>query len=252
MAVILGGSGIDAEVVVGPNIATDGLLFYIDPADTTSLVTAGNIPLVEAAEIDKVYSIIGTGSLDVDSSTFVVPKYYPSNNGILFTGDGTNNGRLNFTPDINIGTTGTIDIWVKPVAGGGRWLYGRIVGGTTTYLLSVTLVTTTLTITADSNNYNSIGISLSNNQWYNISMVFNGVNSKLYINGQEHISTSGATNTWWRGSTIPNYTIIVLGNETSAASSGDGYLGPLRLYNKNLSSQEVLQNYNAMKNRYTI
>ena len=256
MAIILGGNGVDAAVAVGPNIVTNGLVFYTDPATSDSLITKNSVPLAQDIEVENVLNLVGTGSLDVSSASFIVPTYTTGSRGTLFTGKGdntTNNTRLLFTPDINIGTTGTVDIWVKPVTStnGRQWLYGLTSGTSNTVILNLALGTT-LTIATDDRNYNSLLVSLSKNEWYNIVLVYNGANSKIYINGQEHPATSGATNTWWKGTTIPNYTINMLGASPDAGFSGDGYLGPLKLYNRNLSTQEVLQNYTAMKSRYTI
>ena len=256
MAIVLGGDGVDAALAIGPSIVVDRLLFYTDAANSDSLITKNKAPLVQNVEIENVLNLVGAGSLDVSSANYIVPTYSTGSRGTLFTGTGgssTDNTILSINPDINIGTTGTIDIWASPLPGGGRWVYGLTAGRGNTFLLDLTLGTTTLSIGTDDRNYNNQIVSLSKNKWYNIVLVFNGPNSKLYVNGQESPATSGANQSWWTGTgAIPNYTVTTVGYPLASLYSGDGYLGPFRLYSKNLSSQEVLQNYNAMKSRYTI
>lgn len=93
--------------------------------------------------------------------------------------------------------------------------------------------------------------SLSTNTPYYYVATYSGVRGqqfKLYINGSQVSATSNSL-----GTTSPTITYnneLRLGNWFSSVNPWVGSIGPTHVYNKELSSAEVLQNYNALKNRF--
>lgn len=80
----------------------------------------------------------------------------------------------------------------------------------------------------------------SGNQWYHVTAVL-GSTSIGYLNAVQVSSSSGGIT----ANTHPIY----LGLDSSQEMF-KGKLGVVRMYNRVLTAQEVLQNYNAMKGRY--
>ena len=82
------------------------------------------------------------------------------------------------------------------------------------------------------------------NTWLNLCFVKNASARTLYVNGSSYNSYSAGTAT----ATVSS---LLIGRNTTAANYYiNGTLGPVYIYNKSLTTSEVLQNYNATKGRY--
>ena len=76
--------------------------------------------------------------------------------------------------------------------------------------------------------------------------VSDSTGSKLYLNGQE-ISSSSET------SADEDFGINYrIGTRYTTSNQWSGLMGPIHLYNKRLTAEEVSQNYNATKSRFEI
>ena len=91
-------------------------------------------------------------------------------------------------------------------------------------------------------------ITLSNNDWHYLVMTRSGTISILYGDGITN------TNTFTCGSGTTDTTALSIGGTVNdGAGQRDWYKGNIeivQLYNRVLSAQEVLQNYNATKSRF--
>lgn len=100
--------------------------------------------------------------------------------------------------------------------------------------------------------WNSTNVGLSGtatltNQIYHVTATYNGSQLKIYQNG---ILTGTANSTLGIGNP-PSYNLAVGGMGYDPAQynlTGNIYIG--RVYNRALSSEEILQNYNASKTRF--
>jgi hypothetical protein len=83
------------------------------------------------------------------------------------------------------------------------------------------------------------------NSWYNIVGTYDGTNMRIYINGT-------LDNTKSRTGTIPvgSNTVYIGYNPVGEALVYNGRISQTSIYNRALSAQEILQNYNATKTRY--
>jgi len=79
--------------------------------------------------------------------------------------------------------------------------------------------------------------------WYHIISTFTGGTSTFYVNGEEDSSVSSLTLT-------TNTSPLYIGCNNSTNYFVDGRIPFIKLYNRALTTQEVLQNYNATKSRY--
>jgi hypothetical protein len=85
--------------------------------------------------------------------------------------------------------------------------------------------------------------AMTTNVWYHLVGLTNGSSNKLFLNGVE---IGSATNSGPWASSNELLSIAYAGFHTYH----NGLIGSVRLYNRGLSDAEVLQNFNAQKNRY--
>ena len=233
-----------------PNIVEDGLVFLVDAANPRSYPGSGTIVTDLKRNI--------TGSLINDT----IVDYSVANG--VFSLDGADDAiKLEGTDDANswlIPADSTdpfsFTIWFNSdTASIAQWLIASAQGGGTNWdvKLDSSKIKFRLRYTGGSPYYKDLysSTTLSNNTWYSTTAVFTGAQMILYINGVEDgtpISTTflrittginGAIGTYWY---------------SGGPYSGDfnGELGPALFYkSKALTAQEVKQNYNALKSRFT-
>ena len=87
-------------------------------------------------------------------------------------------------------------------------------------------------------------ITLSNNIWYHLVGTYNSGTINLYVNG----ISSGSGNYTYSASSEN----LILGRYYAGSLSLEGQLSNVKFYNKALSQQEILQNFNATRFRYGI
>jgi hypothetical protein len=88
--------------------------------------------------------------------------------------------------------------------------------------------------------------SLSTNVWYNIVGTYDGNLISLYINGDLD------KNTTQTGTVTSNPGSLLVGKTSYTNAYFNGNISNIQIYNRALSAQEVLQNYNATKSRFGI
>ena len=212
-----------------PIVVTDGLLVYLDAANTRSYSGSGN----------TVYDLSGLGNT---SELINGPTYSSSNLG-TFVFDGTNdaihiNSLANILPKtaytkiayfyvtnsltsnniISGGWSGAHAFWLQGV----NRLYAGHNGAWSTVTGSTALV---------------------NDTWYFGAVTYSSTTGwKLYLNGREDGSSANTT-------TFTGDQEIIIG----AYDSGNNFTGRIsnvQVYNRALTATEIVQNYNATKKRY--
>jgi hypothetical protein len=83
------------------------------------------------------------------------------------------------------------------------------------------------------------------NTWYHVEFTSTGAGSVLYLNGV-NVGTSIYSPSGW-GSTYYLGTIIIASGEYLK-----GNIATTQIYNRSLSVSEILQNFNATRNRFGI
>jgi hypothetical protein len=95
----------------------------------------------------------------------------------------------------------------------------------------------------------SIG-TVTRDKWQQLVCTWNGTTNSLYINGS--LASTSAWNTAPTGA--PVSTTWKLGNNTAFASTEgsfmNGSVSSVKMYNRALSAQEVLQNFNSLRGRF--
>jgi len=212
-----------------PLIVTNGLLLYLDAANTRSYSGSGL----------SVYDLSGSGN----TSLLINGPTYSSSNLGYFVLDGTNdyvnvNSLANILPYTaytkiayfyvtNFSTSNNI------ISGGfsgqhAFWLQGlqKLYAGHNGAWSTVTGNTT-----------------LSLNTWYFGAVTYNNTTGwKLYLNGREDGTSADTT-------TFGGAQEIVLGAYVTG-NNFTGRISNVQVYNRALSATEIVQNYNATKRRY--
>jgi hypothetical protein len=245
----------------GSSITTEtGALTYFNSLNTVicvnrdyeEIVTSGLTMLLDAGFTPS-YPKSGTSWSDISFSgnngTLVNGITYSGSNGGSLVFNGTNNyvnGAL-----ISSQLTGdmTVETWVYITSGPSDWV--RIIGtgsnpsGNRTFGL---WYFTNRTILWQRYGTNNVGIQPANvlnyNTWYHVAATTSGSSQAIYLNGSS-IGTSTVSGPW-PASNEP----ITLGSAVNIHAFLTGNVAIGRIYNRGLSSTEILQNYNAQKSRF--
>ena len=217
----------------GPKSNPDGLILQLDTASLRS------------------YSGSGTSWYDIGPNgyhaTLINGAVYGGTGGSSYIScDGSND---NISMPLNIGTDCTVDMWINPSALPGTIIWSNnsdtYGSGPTLYMNGGYLSWNT----GDSNaNIFSSSYFLTNDIWTNITITNAAAsNSKLYINGS-FVGSAAYRNFTTTGSG----TKFKLGEYDPNGLNSKVLFGQLKIYNRALSSTEIIQNYNAGKGRYYI
>jgi hypothetical protein len=223
-----------------PKIVTDGLVLYLDAANSRSIVS-GSTTWTDLSRSGNNGTLTGGPTFSRDGG-----------GSIGF--DGTNKYVSVAKQNYFVGVTQfSMCAWMK-----------RTLSNTLIVISQVESLSNDIAFELWSDGYayfevgngsNSYGRVLnSSTSWQFLSMVYNGTlvgnanRLKGYINGVEQTLDFAAT-------TIPATTgtvnaNFILGSYLSGLNYGSGNISNVQTYNRALSAQEVLQNYNTTKSRF--
>lgn len=221
----------------GPDITTDGLVLCLDPS------------------ISKSYPGTGTAWNDLSgnnrSATLFNSPTFDSNNRGSFFFDGTNSYIELTKNSYDITDEYTISFWVKRTSGTGVFLYIGTTSTTGMYCenyfnrdlvtwffgpsgaQSLTWPNQPLSITSWTNIVFTVTTSTKTINRYRNGVLFS-TNPTVLTNS---INLPSATGTWRIRNNTQNWS---------------GYISSLQIYNKILSGNDILQNYNVIKARYVL
>jgi len=221
-----------------PRIVTDGLVLCLDAANRKSYPGSGNT--------------WGDLSDQGNNGTLTNGPTFNSANGgsIVFDGvddfvtTGNNLDPIAYGLYADSNSFWSVSSWFKP--GGTGAITGKSVGigPAATYIVwmsTTTILSTRLRGGATLN----ISTSITSN-WNEVVITWNGSTARAYLNGEfvNLISVGGALKQ------IPNFCIGATSN--GSVNRYTGNISNVKVYNRALTQQEVLQNYNALKGRYNL
>jgi len=228
----------------GPKIITDGLVFAIDAGSKKSYPGSGTS--VQDLSGNHSGGVLGGGTSLQENNFF---RFDGSNDYLQFASDDVfERGTSPFTIEAWVrllDNTGTSNI--SAVLGGGNPLCDGCDGGYFIYFMGTTSKVINLRFDDSGlGNMDSISYTRSttfeDNNFYHIVGLRDGTNTKLYLDGSEVASgTDNATNVNDIGTFFISGWSNYRGNMDVSIS---------RIYNRALTPQEVLQNYNATKSRF--
>ena len=237
-------------VTGGVDMITDGLVFYVDAANpnsyisgnttTNDLIQSNNGTLINGVG----FSTENNGAWDFDGTDDYINCGNPS---ILNFGDGSSDNPFSIFSWINMTTANDFVVMSKWTAGSGQWAIRFYLNKFRAYFLDNT----------NSGWYigrmcNSLTASDYQNQWINFGFTYNGNSTsagiKLYLNGVQidDANYQGGSYVAMEATSQP----AQIGAQGSYIDSSHGYISNINIYNRALSSTEILQNYNALKGRF--
>lgn len=233
---------IKGRTVYGPNIATDGLVFYLDAANIKS------------------YPGSGTTWYDLSESNDNSTLY----NGITYSnGNMIFNGYNNYArADIDLSTTNTISIccWLKYSHTAITLICEHSVNFNTNNSFGIVANETGVSGCLEFVDHTSAGYNVvytanayNDNNWHYLCATSNrsldALNqSSLYIDG----ISDKIQKTQYCANNNENYSnfTMYIGSRAGTSFFTPMSLSIIKIYNRVLLPTEVLQNYNAMKGRY--
>ena len=227
-------------------IIADGLVFNMDAANRASTIPSSTTT--------KTFNTVDTSI----SGSIVTDATWANGTPPTFNFDGSD-GYINLNSLINSISTqqkGSISIWFKHTNTARKCFMS--LGSTTvnqSYFYTEIQANNTLWVQSKNNWYFNPTPTYNVDTWHHFSIIQDGVSPKLYVNGVlQTISIIGAdTTAWFNNTTIENINVgrfYAKDGSIVATLYFDGDLGPIHIYNRALSANEVLQNYNALKGRF--
>ena len=227
-----------------PRVAMDGLTVYLDAANTRSYSGSG-------ITVNGLFGGIG--------GTLVNGIGFSSQNSGSFFYDGTNDYLrlpLNFFIH-DSGTPFTISVWFRTGTSG--MIFGQENGATpgsgggwvpAIYVDTNGKIRTSCFWGGSTANQSISSASVNDNQWHQIAVTFQSTSHKSFLDGVL-FDTISKTQTFY---SLTLYYYLGSGKNTSWPSAGNmtlsGNISNFMFYNRALSDQEILKNYNVMKTRY--
>jgi hypothetical protein len=236
----------------GVNIVTDGLVLYLDAANTKSYISGSTA-----------WNDLSRGS---NNGTLTNGPTFNSGNGGSIVFDGVDD-TCNFGNILNLGTNNcTINVWLKinsSWASGTRYFVSKALAAMQNYRYAFGFTQTRqlrgfiqgnggADIVADTINILNIG------QWYMCTMVINRDSiMQVYINGILQSTTNNTTISQWNGLNFQSINPFRVGSYTAADNTSifipfPGNISQTSVYFRALTPQEVLQNYNTTKSRFSL
>ena len=220
------------------NIATNGLMVYLDAANTRSYPGIGN----------TWYDLIGNRNFTLQNN----PSFIADSAGgsIRFTAANSHHATANSLPLL---TTWTVEVW---------FFHTGVSTGTYPAIISEVFSDARLNFALFSPNYSVSNFQLqtgyytsnnwfwtdnytiAQNNWYHAIGTYDGSNVKLYVNSVLQLTTASATTP-----TRSNSGIVLMRRWDRGDYYG-GSLSTVKIYDRALTSQEIVQNYNATKGRF--
>jgi len=225
-----------------PKVVTDGLVLYLDAANTKSYPGSG----ITWTDLSR----------SGNSSELKGPTFNSGNGGsIVF--DGTNDF-VEIQNQIQFDQTDpfTLSSWVKSSNVSNELIINNENILYTGYRLNIN-VNANIEIGLRSSISDDIAIetlnSINANTWYHIVGTYDGTSNvsgmKIYINGVEE-DTNTISNTLTSSTLSNQRTLLGIRRLSPPPNPLRGNIANVQIYNRALSAQEVLQNYNATKTRF--
>jgi hypothetical protein len=223
----------------GQKIVTNGLVLYLDAANIRSYPKTGN----------TWYDLsIGTNTGTLNSGS----TFNTSNGGsIVFDGtdDNVNCGNNSI---LDVGNNITVNAWIfLPSTGattGYRPIVSKVVSGATVgWEMGVSIGKLRCVFRPTSNIIDLTGPDLSIGVWQMCTFSYDNLTTKLYLNGVLRTSTSSGGPVILDSSQPFQIATRGIGGNTFL-----GRISQVSMYNRALSSSEILQNYNSTKARFQL
>jgi hypothetical protein len=217
---------------VAPNIVTDGLVLYLDAANTKSYPGSGTV-----------WRDISRGG---NNGTLINGPTFNSENGGSIVFDGVND-HITFANPLNqsqLNQVWTVQSWVNITTKPRQRLLGGLNAGL--FIEYSQGNNSLLYLNSGANDYYTYGGQFTSQGWALATFRFNNATGNRQIwRNLSNISTTGPNKTSIPAGQSSTFTISFGGSDSIL-----GKIANMLIYNKYLSDGEIAQNYNATKTRY--
>ena len=227
-------------IAYNTSIVSDGLMVYLDAANTRSYPGAGN----------TWYDLRGNRNFTLLNN----PPFFANSAGgsIGFTAANSHHATATSLSSMS---TWTVEVWIFHT-GVSTGTYPAIIcealgGGALNFaLFSPNYSVSNFQLQTGyyvgnvwywTNNYN-----IAQNNWYHVIGSYDGSNIKLYVNSVLQLTTASVA------TPISSNSGIYLMRRWDSADYFGGSLNTVKIYNRALTQQEIRQNFNATRDRYGI
>ena len=221
-----------------PSIVTSGLVLYLDAANSKSYPGSGT----------TWNDISGGGNV----GTLAGGPTFSTTSGGIISFDGSND-IVTIPNNVSLDTqTPTVEVWVRTnsTSQNGFWFEKGAVnsqyalfqeGGLIQWRMYIGGITQLSTTTA---------VYMNTSNWYQVVGTYTTGSRKLYING---VLVSSDTQTGTIATNASGMSLGAFGGTSGTnAYFYNGSLSICRVYNRELSAAEILQNFNAMRGRFNV
>ncbi len=221
-------------------IIADGLVFNMDAANRACYPQTGTTT-------HNTITAVNSGSFQDDTS-------FSIDQGGAFNFDGVDDYIDIGTPIPQATTEITINVWFKATGApsnndsAGGCLFAGNPGLSHGPFLSYSWANQLIYWSIYVNEAFTSATSISQNTLYNVCATFNKPTGKIYINGVKQVESDRSRNVTYQNTTSGNR-IGEWGNG-GYQRNFNGQIYSVQVYNRALSSNEVLHNYNALKGRF--
>jgi hypothetical protein len=215
-----------------PSIVSDGLVFFLDAANTRSYSGSG---------------VTANGLVGGIGGTLVNGVGFTSSDNGYFSFDGTNDYMdCGYNALINNATQWTFECWYKSSSINTEGMLFSTFTNTPSNLgYHIEIFQSKLMLQIwPASTYTQSTITLSNNIWYQLIVTYNSGLVSYYVKGE-----SAGTASYTFTSSSAN---LLIGKWPTNNYYLNGQLASVRFYNRALTQQEILQNFNATRFRYGI
>jgi hypothetical protein len=241
--------------IVSPNIVNDGLIFYLDAANKRSYPGSGT-NVSSLIGLDRAALQNSTGFSTENKGTFTLDgsnQYIEIVDSNTFSfGDGSNDSPFSISAWVNMTDATKFRLIQKVHSAFGSGLSEWYFLTTGADKLRITV----LDESASAYEYaETSALTSLQGQWLNLVATYDGsggtsanIGMNIYINGVVQSVTRADSGTYTAMENLPQPVYIGRYANVDYAS---GKIAVVKIYNKELSASEVLQNYNALLPRFT-
>lgn len=224
------------STLYSPKIVTDGMVLHVDAANKKSYAGSGTDFYDRSGNSNHGTLQNGTG--------------FSSNNGGHLTFDSSND-RVSFSNSDSLNPTDglTIEAWVNFDADSPDFIFEKGAVNTQWSLFSHGTDIMFRTFHEPDSGYTNTSVTkstyITNGQWHHIVGSWDGDNKRIYIDSNlvQTAAKTGALKSTSLGAAIGSF-----GTNTSYPFGGG--IAKVGIYNRGLTSEEVLQNFNATRTRF--
>jgi hypothetical protein len=222
-------------VIAGANINDNGLIFSLDAANFRSYSGSGLTSFGLVGGIGGTL-VNGTGFSSANGGSF----FFDGTNDYVFVGD---NSLLNSFTNM------TLEVVTKYTTTNDQ-IFAQKVNYALNHWFGIEIYSSTIAAACYQGGANYLSVPVSSypaNFIYHFAITLNGTIQTLYVNGVSVASNSSGAIPSLSGN---NFVIGARSNISAPYLNGNVY--STKFYNRALTAQEIKQNYNATKRRYSL